>query len=81
MLVLLGCGVCEIPAFGNTCPSKTFESYSWVLLEAGKEGGALMWWFLGGEVFCFGLVFLRWGVAGLWGIKTRFYFFLFNLAF
>lgn len=40
--------VCEIPAFENVCPSKTPESFSWVLLGAGEEEGVLMWYgFLG----------------------------------
>lgn len=64
MLVHLGCGFYEIPAFGNTCPSKTSESYSWVLLEAGEEGGFLMW---------LGIFFMRQGIAGLGGSKTGFY--------
>lgn len=43
MLVHLGCGLYKMSDFGNTCPSKTSESYSWILLEAGEERGFLMW--------------------------------------
>lgn len=40
--------LCEIPAFENVCPSKTPESFSWVLVGAGDEGAVLMWYsFLG----------------------------------
>lgn len=44
--------LCEIPAFENVCPSKTPESFSWVLVGAGDEGAVLMWYSFLGSARC-----------------------------